>query len=463
MSHLTDEQLSALADGVLEGGARAAAERHLETCPDCRRALAGLVARDGALASSLAHDPGEAYFESFAGRVGGRIRAAGLAGAQAREPGVRSLAEWFRVPRKLALMGALATVVVGAGIVMIVSREARVPVLSEQEIESRVAQEAPPPAPSGSRPLARDATPPAALRPATGATAPRSAARMEKGTALPREDTRAKASVVPGAEPAAPAAADRAPASRAYEVRRNAAGDDVPVGPPGGVVRRPPQAVPTPPAIAPGEPVRVRRVRAAEPLGAGQPADAGSPQVPPSTAGAETRAPTAGPGPFATVGKPAFEEESSRAAGPVMGPVTEPVVTASKEAAAAGRLLGLADRGRALQAPGTPDAFDGLPARSRDAAKHARRLTKLAETIGLAPAWDSAAAAWEQLAGDVQGGPLESETRFQAARGRFMAWQRSAGERRGAQAAQALRAFLAGAPEGAERDSAQAWLARLGK
>ena len=104
MSHLTDEQLSALADGALEGGARASAERHLETCAGCRE-RAGRTRGPGPRAASvLEHDPGEDYFESFVGRVGGRLRAAGLKGAQAREPEGRSLADWFRSPRKLALV-----------------------------------------------------------------------------------------------------------------------------------------------------------------------------------------------------------------------------------------------------------------------------------------------------------------------------------------------------------------------
>jgi RNA polymerase sigma-70 factor (ECF subfamily) len=42
MSHLTDEQLSALADGALAGGERVPAERHLEGCPRCRGACDSL-------------------------------------------------------------------------------------------------------------------------------------------------------------------------------------------------------------------------------------------------------------------------------------------------------------------------------------------------------------------------------------------------------------------------------------
>lgn len=167
MNHLSDEQLSALADGgpalragALAGGARAAAERHLESCAACRDALAGLAAQDRDLRGALEHDPGDAYFETFAARVGGRIRAAGLRGAQARAPEGRGLAEWFRSPRKLAVVGAVATVVVGAGIVMLSTREATVPALREQALERAAGQAAPmagAPAPPQAQPPAADA------------------------------------------------------------------------------------------------------------------------------------------------------------------------------------------------------------------------------------------------------------------------------------------------------------------
>ena len=79
----------------------------------------------------------------------------------------------------------------------------------------------------------------------------------------------------------------------------------------------------------------------------------------------------------------------------------------------------------------------------------------------MAPAWDSAAAGWERVIEGVQGGPLESETRFQLARARFMAWQRMADAKRRGRAMQALDAFLANAPRDARRDTAQAWLQEL--
>ena len=469
MRHLTEERLSALVDGVLEAGARAAAERHLEACAECRAALAGLVAQDRALASTLDHDPGEAYFESFAGRVGGRIRAAGLAGAQAREPEGRSLADWFRAPRKLALLGVVATVVAGAGIVMLSTREMRVPALREQEIESRVAQEAPPaPSPPGTPPESRTVAPPGTLGappPAAEPVVPPPAAGSAKGAAGPRDDSRAK-SALESREPTALSARDEGASSdRAVEVRRNAAGDEVPVGPPKGFVYRPRQTAPAPRPAVPGEPVHVQKPQYAEPLGAGQRADALRGGARPLSADARAPASPVGQAAPVAVSKAAVVEESK----PVETSIAEPAVTARKELAAPGRVFGYmegedrAGRGPVLQVRGTPEAFDGLPARPRALAKTAQRLTTIAESIRLAPAWDSAAAAWEPVIEGVLGGPLESETRFQFARARFMAWQRAPSEKRGAQAGPALRAFLAHAPQGAERDSAQAWLERLKK
>src|SRR6185503_7454119 len=84
---------------------------------------------------------GDAYFEDFAARVEDRVRAAGFAGAQAR----RSTGRW-NSPRTLAWAGALATVIVGAALVLIAGREVRPPALRDREITLRSDQVAPPPA-----------------------------------------------------------------------------------------------------------------------------------------------------------------------------------------------------------------------------------------------------------------------------------------------------------------------------
>jgi RNA polymerase sigma-70 factor (ECF subfamily) len=108
MSHLTPEELSARFDDALTPARAAETDRHLASCEICRAALAELAAQDDALGRVLSHDPGEAYFGSFAARVEDRIRAAGMRGAQAKwEGGLRS---WLRSPRRLAMAGVVAAV-----------------------------------------------------------------------------------------------------------------------------------------------------------------------------------------------------------------------------------------------------------------------------------------------------------------------------------------------------------------
>ena len=123
MSHLTADEMSAQLDGALTGAARERAERHLAECDDCRAAVAALAAQEDLLRPALEHDPGDAYFETFAARVEDRIRAAGLQGAQARQ-GNGGLG-WLRSPRRLAWVGAVAVTLVGAGVVLLTTRVER--------------------------------------------------------------------------------------------------------------------------------------------------------------------------------------------------------------------------------------------------------------------------------------------------------------------------------------------------
>src|SRR5213075_34482 len=120
MSHLTLEELSARLDDALTPARISETDRHLASCESCRTALADLAGQDDALGQVLSHDPGEAYFASFAARVEDRIRAAGMRGAQAKwEGGLRS---WLRSPRRLAMAGVVAAVLGGAALVIITAR-----------------------------------------------------------------------------------------------------------------------------------------------------------------------------------------------------------------------------------------------------------------------------------------------------------------------------------------------------
>ncbi|MFI5372534.1 MAG: carboxypeptidase regulatory-like domain-containing protein [Candidatus Eisenbacteria bacterium] len=148
MSHLTPEQLSEHLDGATSAATRAETERHLAGCAECRAALADLESLDASLGRVLTHDPGEAYFATFADRVEDRLRADGLRGAQARgtDERERPWMDWLRSPRKLAWVGAMAAVIGGAAIVLITSREDRLNAIDESRVarESRGGAVAPP-------------------------------------------------------------------------------------------------------------------------------------------------------------------------------------------------------------------------------------------------------------------------------------------------------------------------------
>jgi anti-sigma factor RsiW len=526
MKHLTQEQLGALVDGALEGAARAGAERHLEDCAECREALARIAEQDRTLRSALEHDPGEAYFEGFAARVGARIRAAGLEGAQHKAPaGGRGLADWFRSPRKIALVAATAAIVAGVGTVMIASREVRLPTLRDSRIEDRTAQEAP----SGT-----EAELPSPGAPAAPVTPP---GAEQEPTGLPgtgesrREEGRLE-------EAPAPAAGRRAAESRAQEVRRNAWGEDVPVRTSGEFVSPPPEPEHAP--AAPGEAVRVQKRRYARPLAAepgsgarpgdvrplpvqeGTPAPSAQPLVEKeSAAGSAARleasgvphavsrsdrgkdertaparvcgrvlddrerpvagaqvverrsgvhATTAQDGSFCleigeespevTVMAVGFKSEwRTLAVGEPARIELEPVPVLGEQGRAVPRAL--AARPRPVSALGESNLFESQPTYTRTVARNAQRLSALAEQVGTAGAWDSAATEWDRVLEAVQGRPLEGEALEQVARARFMAWRAGATEKRAVRARVALEAYLAEAPEGAERKAAEGWLREL--
>jgi len=474
MSHLTEEQLSALVDGALEGRARSEAERHLESCAACRQALAGLVEQESALRAALEHDPGEAYFESFAGRVGGRLRAAGLSGAQARPREGRTLADWFRSPRKLAWVAATAAVVAGAAIVVITSREWRLPALRDHDLRSRAAQEEPVEQPPVAGEALRATPAPAPQAKETAAAPPGEAGAPEAAKRqTPSGSPASLEAESPAESKVAPPAGARAPASRAYEVRRDAHGEDVPVRRPGNFIYRPPRSAPAP--AAPGEPVRVQKQRYAEPMHVGK--------------GSEALRGGARPAPADEATAPAAE--SPAAAPPVPAPAAPAPVAAEKEASPvqdalkaryealaqeraktdsaplrgfldAAKPSTLAGRSAALQTVAA-DPFEGQSTYTRTLARNARRLSALAERIHAPTAWDSAAAEWERVLEATVAGPLENETRYQIARARFMAWRGGVSEKRTSRVTAALDAFLARVTQGARHDEAGAWLAEVKK
>jgi hypothetical protein len=145
MSHLSPEKLGALLDGALEATARHDAERHLESCNECRELLAGLRAQDQRLARALEHDPGESYFETFADRVAQRIRSTPRAAA-APAAGRGGWSKWL-APQRLVLVSSTVAVVVVAVLAYVMTQETRVPTMSPTPGERQEAAPVPQAAP----------------------------------------------------------------------------------------------------------------------------------------------------------------------------------------------------------------------------------------------------------------------------------------------------------------------------
>jgi hypothetical protein len=306
MKHLTEHELSAHLDQALDPSERRRVDAHLETCAGCRASLAELAAQDRGVASALAHDPGDAYFESFAARVEDRIRAQGLAGAQAHPERFEGPWRWLKSPRALAWAGGLAAVVVGSGIILMTGRDVQMPNLHQPRWTERVSRAPAPAAGKSSSPSTESREQPAAelgkhsgplppSREAGSEMTSNGAAGGNAGSAGSNAGMgRSNAGAIGGnqaatrrdagrinaldQQAATPQKLEAAP-GRAYEVKRNSMGDEAPVA-----VRPLPGAqLGSQPAPATGpEPAYAKRQRRAEPMSSAPVADKQAPAAPPT-------------------------------------------------------------------------------------------------------------------------------------------------------------------------------------
>jgi hypothetical protein len=517
-NHLTTDQLSALVDGALAPRALEEAERHLASCAECRGALAALSAQGEALRRTLAHDPGEAYFESFADRVGDRIRAEGLAGAQRRgaaePPSVR--AGWGS-PRSLAWLGAVAAVVVGVGIAFMVSREPNVGALRDQRaIERATRAPAPVPAPADQGKL--ESAPAVGAKQKAG-TPPARAKESEAVDEKSRPSSEAGNAVAPPAGALEPQAG-AARLGRAQEVRRDERGEDVPVTPqrgPAALFARPPAPESAP--LKPGEPVYVKKHAPAVPMKVPEPQATDRLRAAPDVARAPSAEVRGNESSITT--RALLEKDAERAplCGEVRDPAGRPIANATVVLAETGALATTDASGRfCIAAPGggrtlsvlavgfgpvrqpvgagggaaqvsvvlqpvsvlgftslkalggtakgglqAGDDLSGLPDSLRITGRAARLLTESASRLRSAEAWEAAAEQWARLIAARPGGSAGAEATFQLANASFQAWALAPSAARRVAAARAIEAYLAGAGPGARRDQARSWQERLGR
>jgi hypothetical protein len=474
MNHLTPDELSARLDDALTPARAAETDRHLASCETCRAALAELAAQDDALGRVLRHDPGEAYFGSFAARVEDRIRAAGMRGAQAKwEGGLRG---WLRSPRRLAMAGVVAAVLGGAALVIITARMDR----PEQALLE-------------SRPVARAIAPPPATpkeQAATPEEAPELSARAneamkdDKLAALPpQQEAGARQKELAKNEVVSPAPS--AVSSRAMVAPRTDAEAGAPA-PPSASLAQPPSA-----AMAPSPGGTLAQRKAAPAMGEAFTRD----QSPKLESLNFNQATTSLCGRVvSTQGRPvagavvALGDIGLTTQTDTQGnfcfdaPAGSHPVTALAVGYKQGQGQGQTGAAQPLEIrlspvqvlegpePKAPSletrraeiagAFAEAPPSARTAADEAEALYAKARASGSAADYEAAAARWQKIVPGRTGAALE-ESRFRLAEARYQAWAAEPNPTRQHAASDALIAYLRYANTGAKRDQAASWLSRV--
>jgi hypothetical protein len=494
VKHLTKDQLSALIDGRLEPDKLRDAEKHLDECAVCRDEFAELGMQDHSLGDSLSHDPGEGYFENFAERVQERARSGkrmklGSGGA------LGALANWFTTPQNVALAGALGAVIVGVGAALLVANQNVDESLRDAEVSARIEQKA--------HQIKLTRAEKAAEATATDATgkkgAPGKDAKDGKDEAEPGPSSTGLSDLAmrQSAEfHESNAQAPAAEAARAYEVRRNAQGEDERVNPSSGFAR------PAPAPSSTGSVSDVKRALVAQPLAG---AEADRDVAPARRAPADSdmrlcgdvRDPSGRPLRFASVtliarnvgvqsddhgrfclrGAAGWDSLVVQLLGykPVRRAVAlTPDATDLTITLHPAPVLGtMAVRSKSSTAApswpppisqsGLDDEKINLPDSALVVAEYARRLSTVATRSKDARQYEAAAVQWQRLLPYVTGGPLEIETRGKVAEYRFHAWEVDPDFRRAQAAREALTAYLVRAPAGPERNRATLWLDMVAK
>ena len=428
MKHLSPETLGTLLDGALNDAQRADAERHLEGCAECQRALAALLAQDALTLQALEHDPGEAYFESFASRVSERIGAEDAAAVNPR----RVAPGWWAAlwtPRGLAFAGSVAALLV-VGILALEQSQSRRNVLTNPQLAERDAQqEAAPTTPQQGPELAT--VPQAANGGATAPFAAAPSAGTESKKSAPRASTLAEAPEQ---------VAQQAPS-------RDERGDAT------GAVRKEFAAAPT-------------AQQSVIPNGAGEERPSGSRKVQDVASKDALALQDAAPAPLAA-GKPAdavgavrselLRSLKGRRAAPLEPQAQETGATHSTKALAAPPSLSGGRTSMDKAATGVAWA----PA-SRPLVASAESLSVIASAGNLAAAHDVAAVAWERVR-EVQAanspGRFEAQARIAGAR--YAAWMVAATPVRSATARDALSGVMGMLPQGPRRQHFEAMLLRV--
>jgi Carboxypeptidase regulatory-like domain/Putative zinc-finger len=513
MSHLSPEQLSGYIDGALADADREAVESHFATCNECLRELAEIARVNKQFQSALTHDPGEAYFDSFADRVLERVTHEAVLvkpASEAPKPYRRKsfldrLSDWFAGPR-LAWAGTAAAVIIGAGVVFMISRESTVrsPIVAEIEgrsdqVERRSGMDAPQAKQEGMQVLEEQKSDRAPAEVGTMATKAGETKENDRLAAGARADdpqlsagdeVASIQSEPPGPSFAAPppaaggtstapraddkdkklAAAEGAAAktslekSRAREVQR-LEGENVPAPE---SQSRTQQAAPAPSAnFTQPSTDAASRVKAQQSRQVAEPLQSSSATRVCGTVRDDRGRPLSGAQVvIADLGVTARSDASGRFC--VDAPAGKHTVAAMAVGfGEARRTVEVGDRTANVEFALIPVSVladakrESWPEEARDLAADAEAGTVRALASNSAASWDSVALQWSKTAAAVPSGEALVRARGALAEARYRAWKLAPSPGRTGVAAAALQSYIEVAPQGADKRRAQQRLAEV--
>jgi hypothetical protein len=432
MIHLTPQQLSSYMDGELNEVSTELVRRHMGACEECTLKFAALEEQEEQLSAALVHEPGDEFFDRFAAEVERQL-------PPGKEPvskrGSTSPAKRAAALREAARDGERGT-----------AREVAMPVpFPTPEAKSDRPSAAPPRAPvpkPAAKPVAADEP------------------DFDEEAAMAAHPAARSSTSWPGASRRPPPEAPQRPVERAPSPRpaRHAA-RPVPRPP---KIRRPTPSIPWYAAmilavIAGAAGVVVSRT---DPVSAWL-----------DTHGlmsfmSNSENPAAvDPEPAPGDGAPSGDEARSRGETPSDDSETSAQDDFEPEPQAATWFLrpSPGSSSRTSETAGGRDPFSGLPPNSLAQVRVAQRSKAAADATPSAARYEAAAAEWERAIPLLRGLGQQSLGRLELASSRYRAWENAPTEDRATAAAVAIRTYLALAPQGAPREVARNWLARVSR
>ena len=459
MIHLTPQQLSSYMDGELNEVSTELVRRHMGVCEECTLKFAALEEQEEQLSHALVHEPGDDFFDRFAGEVERQLPAGsgprrGSSSPAARAAGVREAAR--ETARKAARVAAPRSSPARDSAVAAPFRAA--------EAKADRAASLPQPAPeakpaAASLPLADDdadldADETLAALSLDGPSdelpsAPRpSPAQRPAPEPAPRHPERKPPSPPPRAR-----AAQR-PAQRRPKIRRPAPSIPwyaalilVVIAAAAGVVA---SRTSTVSAWLDSHGLRSPLPNPEKPTATEPGAPASPDQGAPTREAPESPSPEGAPS-GGEIGSGAAQSSDNSEAG------ADDFVEAQPQGAE--RFL----TSRGTEPAAARDPFAALPPGPLAQVRAAQRSKAAADAQPSADRYDAAADGWERTIPLLRGARQQSLSRLELASSRYRAWESEPTARRAASAAAAIRAYLAFAPQGAPLDLIRNWLARVSR